>query len=119
VRCLGLLPLAFQESLARGQPLDDVGKCFEDAEDPDDDDAVTDANMPVHDVFPKSVRSLGQADQEKRNPLYQVGDRILDKGLDRTADLFSAVVHRRLAVAEHLVDRPRQSPPSGPLYRGR
>ena len=97
---LPLAPLCSMNFRLASRPSMMMGQSFEDAEDPDDDDAMTDANMPMRDIFPKRVRGLGQADQEQHEPLHQVGDGILDERSDCTCDPVPGVVHSCFAPDE-------------------
>ena len=54
---------------------------FEDAEEADDDQAVTDADVPVSEVIPERVGGIGEADQQESPSLDQVGDGILDEAI--------------------------------------
>src|SRR5262249_45827587 len=95
------------------QPLDEMREGVEDTEEPDDDQAVTDANPTVREVLPEGARGFGQADQEERDALHQVGDGMLDERGDRACDLIPAIVHVATPAGRRRGPSPSQGPDVG------
>ena len=56
----------FQIPLTCREASDQVRQGTEDAEIPDDDQAVTDAELPVHEVVREGLRGFGEADHQER-----------------------------------------------------